>query len=249
MTRSRNSAPAPPKEPTPDLLPIHRTLLSEIRRSTRINTEAGPKEITIEEAVILQLIQTAVKKGSSHALGQLIRIAQKAQKQEAKRIAEEIAWGRERQERAFRELNHWTAVGRDPKMFFLHPDDIVITEGVGCDIIGPIDQEDFTEVLKRREERDALFVQATLEERLASKQEWIEAGENTQKKPGAMAWFMMHMIDSTLPVRFRLTALDLIRFDRIYNTYDQARAAQAHRRCLAKAWQTHTPRPTPDRAP
>jgi hypothetical protein len=217
MRRDRNAPPELPKEPTPDLVPSQKLLLSEMRRLMRVNTDTGPKDITIENGLILQLIQVALKRGSPHALGHVMRLLQEAQKQEAKRIAEDVARGRARRERALEELKHWTAAGKDPIMFVLHPDDIVITEGVGWDIKGPIDQEDLAEVLKRRDERNAFYVQAMLEERLATSQEWLQAGEEVKDQPGSTCLFMMHLIDDTLPKRFRLSAYDLFLFDRNCN--------------------------------
>lgn len=217
MRRDRNAPPELPKEPTPDLVPIQKLLLSELRKRMRINTDTGPKDVTIENGLILQLIQTAVKKGSPQTLGHVMRIVQEAQRQEAKRIAEDVARGRARRERALEELELWTAGGKDPIMFVLHPDDIVITKGIGWDIIGPIDQEDLANVLKRRDERNALYVQAKLDERLAIRQEWLQAGEEIKDQPGSLPLFMTHLIDSTLPKRFRLSASDLFLFDRTCN--------------------------------
>jgi hypothetical protein len=217
MRRNRNAPPEMPKEPTPDLVPSQKLLLSEMRRLMRVNTDTGPKDITIENGLILQLIQVALKRGSPHALGHVMRLLQEAQKQEAKRIAEDVARGRARRERALEELKHWTAAGKDPIMFVLHPDDIVITEGVGWDIKGPVDQDDLAEVLKRRDERDAFYVQARLEERLATSQEWLKAGEEIKDQLGSTCLFMMHLIDGTLPKRFCLSAHDLFVFDRTCN--------------------------------
>ena len=132
-------------------------------------------------------------------------------------IAEDVAWARMRKDRAEEARRNWIKAGKDPLLFIIHPDDIVITEGVGWKIRGPVNEEELKDVLRRRKERDICVGQAMLEDRLATKEEWSQAGDDLKKQPGSLAWFLVHMIDSTLPLRFRLTTIDTIKFDRTYN--------------------------------
>ena len=58
------------------------------------------------------------------------------------------------------------ASGEDLKTFILHPDDVVVTEGVGYKLKGPRTGEQYDVILKCCSARDMMYRQAVLEERL-----------------------------------------------------------------------------------
>jgi hypothetical protein len=56
---------------------------------------------------------------------------------------------------------------KDAKLCVPHPDDIIVTDGVGWQLKGPFDESDLAIILKRCHERDLLLARGKLEERLS----------------------------------------------------------------------------------
>ena len=70
-----------------------------------------------------------------------------AQRVEAEFVANEVAKGKRYKANAGALLEKARAEGRDPKLVIPHPDDIVVTEGKGWDINGPMDEEGLERML------------------------------------------------------------------------------------------------------
>lgn len=206
---TQNSASA---ETPRDLLPIEKTLLHEAGRKVRIRSDGADQEISTEEVVLRKMIQTAAS-GSPHAQGHFIRILFQAQQARAEVISKEVADGYRILARARDILEKSIEKGRDPKLCVPHPNDIIVTEGVGWQLNGPIDEAELATILKRCNERDLLLAQGKLEERLASPEEWRKAEGNFELRPDASAMVVAELLDMTLPKRFRMTFEDHVRID------------------------------------
>jgi Family of unknown function (DUF5681) len=149
----------------PQLLPIQKTLLEEANRKLRVRSDGKDQEMTAGEAVLKKREQTALG-GSTHAQNQLLRDLKEAQAIEQRNIAEEVAAGYALKHKLQQLQNFLTASGEDLKTFILHPDDVIVTEGVGYEIKGPRTQEQYETILKCCAARDMMYRQAVLEERL-----------------------------------------------------------------------------------
>jgi hypothetical protein len=213
--RPSTQTPTPPETPR-NLLPIEKTLLHEAGRKVRIRSDGADQEISTEEVVLRKMIQTAAS-GSPHAQGHFIRILFQAQNARAEVISEEVAEGYRILKRARDLLEKSIEKGRDPKLCVPHPDDIIVTEGVGWQLRGPFDEAELATILKRCNERDLLLAQGKLEERLASPEEWRKAESNFELRPDASAMVVAELLDMTLPKRFRMTFEDHMRIEWKFN--------------------------------
>jgi hypothetical protein len=167
--------------------------------------------------VIRKLIQTGAA-GSPHALGHIIKYLTKAEAAKAEIIERDVATGHRIKAGTTLLLQQAKAAGKDPKFSVPHPDDVLVTEGVGWEIKGPADQQELAALLKRCDDRDLFMAQGYLEERLATPEEWRNAGDVIELQPGTNARVMANLIDLTLPERFRLTIDDHMKIDRKYLT-------------------------------
>jgi hypothetical protein len=149
----------------PQLLPIQKTLLEEASRKLRVRSDGKDQEITAGEAVLKKREQTALG-GSTHAQNQLLRDLKEVQAIEQRNIAEEVATGYKLKGKLKELQNILTPSGENLKTFILHPDDVIVTEGVGYEIKGPRTQEQYDVILKCCAARDMMYRQAVLEERL-----------------------------------------------------------------------------------
>jgi hypothetical protein len=214
-----------------DLLPIQRVLLDELNRVVPVRKDGHQQEMSLEQAVIQKLIQAGLA-GSPHALGQILRYSQRAQRVEAVRIAADIARGYKIEAFYKQKLEKWTKDGKDPILFIPHPDDIVVTEGVGCKIKGPADEKELKATLEQRDLRDLFIAQAYLEQRLATRKECAVAESDARLQPDASAWVIAFFLDGYLPKRFQLDRLAELKADRKYRRMTK-RELLTH---LFKAW-------------
>jgi hypothetical protein len=148
-----------------NLTPLQKTLLEEADRKMRVRIDGKDQEISAVEAVLKKQVQTALS-GSTHAQGQLLRSLQEAQEIKDRKIAEEVAHGHELKRKAEHHLKLRTEQGLDTIFMSFHPDDIIVTEGVGYEIKGPVLPEEMEAVRSCCAFRDLMYKQAVLEERL-----------------------------------------------------------------------------------
>jgi hypothetical protein len=230
--RHSNQNAAEPAKPR-DLLPIEKIILQEAERMVKIRADGVDQEITAEEVVIRKLIQTGAA-GSPHALGHIVRYLTKAQAAKAEIIERDVATGHRVKAGALALLAKTKAAGKDPKLCAPHPDDLTVTENIGWEIKGPADQQELAALLKRRDNRDLFIAQAYLEERLATTEEWRNAGDNTELRPDTSARVMADLIDITLPKRFQLTINDHMEIDRKYLSMTKCELLKY----MSEAWRT-----------
>lgn len=131
-------------------------------------------------------------------------------------IKREVETGHRYKAKAELLLKRAVETGSDPKLVVPHPDDIIVTVGKGWKMPGPCNQEELDRVLDSCKRRDILIMQAVLEERLATAEEWRSAGDRTEDQPGASAWVMAFWMNMELPERFRLTDFELMRLQTSY---------------------------------
>ncbi len=113
-------------------------------------------------------------------------------------------------------LEHAQKAGKDPKFVFPQTDDIIVTEGVGWNIVGPVDQNELDLVLANCQRRDHMLMQAVLEERLATKAEQHAGDTSIEQRPGATPWFMSHFMNDRTLLRFKMNTTDTIMLRRKY---------------------------------
>jgi hypothetical protein len=160
-----NTASPANTETPPELLPVQRAVLENATLKMKVRSDGKDQEITAAEAVIKKRLQTALG-GSTHAQNQLLRDLKEAQAIKQRNIAEEVAEGHALKQKLQQLLKMATEVGQDLKTFVMHPDDIVVTEGVGYEIKGPRTAEQYEVILQCCAARDMMYKQAVLEERL-----------------------------------------------------------------------------------
>jgi hypothetical protein len=229
-TRPFNPNAKPSQRPK-ELLPVEKTLLQEADRMVTIRSDGIEQKISTKDVLVRKMVQVAAG-GSPHALGHFFRMFYSAQEAQLEIIANEVADGYRILERSQELLKKWIARGKDPKLCIPHPDDIIVTEGVGWEIKGPTDQSELDDILKRCSERDLLLAQGVLETRMASKEEWRLAEDNFELRPDASAQVVANLIDMALPKRFQLTFQDHIAIDL---KYDRMTKRELHK-YMRKAW-------------
>jgi Family of unknown function (DUF5681) len=175
VSRRSNSTPTEVTESPRNLLPIEKTLLSATGRKIKIRQDGSDREVSVADAIIQRQVQSALT-GSTHAQGQVLKGIFRAERARAKIIKADIEIGKWSKERAQERVEKAIMQGEDPNLVTPHPDDYHFSQDKGWTLRCPLDQAQLEIILDNCRLRDLMVMQATLEERLATKAEWRAAG-------------------------------------------------------------------------
>lgn len=209
---SNNNAAENGKNKAPSLVPSQKLLLDKSQTTIKVKSDGQEKLISILEALLQKNTQMALS-GSSHAMGQIMRSIHSAEKTRAKQIRYDVEQGQLIRQQYALKLQNWLAAGKDRKLCVPHPDDIIIDEGSGWSVIGPVDAEDLQSTLKQCALRDAMFAHGVLDGRMASKAEWAAAGGEIKSEPDCTGTVLALLIERTLPARFQRTTNEWFIFE------------------------------------
>lgn len=192
-----------------DLTDFERGLLKETGRKVTVRFDGEMKETDLAQVVISKHVQVAVG-GSPHALGQVSRSIIEAQILNQAHVREDVEKGRNIKKALEKRLERVVGDGADPKWVIPHPDDILIIEGKGWSIKGPVDEDDLKPIRELVEMRNTLLLQSVLDERSASR-----TGESVDdipavEQPGSASTVFAHMLNDSLPERFRISDVEMV---------------------------------------
>lgn len=187
-----------------ELTHLQELVLSESGRKINIQAAGGTEEITMKDVAVRKLFQVAAK-GSPHALNLLMRTLEEAERTKAEAAARQVEIGRQIKASLQRRLDRLVEDGADPDLVVPHPDDIVITEGKGYEICGPIDEQELDSVRKIQKLMGALLHQYALEQRMPCDEFSCDddVDEATGSFPGASSMVEALLWNTRLPERFR----------------------------------------------
>lgn len=180
-------------QPALDADGILATILKEAERPLAVREGGNLTHIKTRAAVARSLYATAVK-GHPYALRTVIEILERGEREEAREIAEDIAFWEEYRTDGLTRIAQAKRKGEPEPMPLPHPDDIVIEPGRRVRFVGPVDEADAAKFEKSRRLRDTLMMQDALDQKLAA---------ITGKTPGG-ALLMANVLDRQLPPRMRL---------------------------------------------
>ncbi len=189
------------------LTPVQEALLREAGREVSIVSNGRSETTQMYEVLMRKLLQMAVN-GGQHATSNAVYQIINAQRLEQQGIEKRVELGRRIKEHQQHLLNAARKRGDDLNTVLPHPDDIVIEEGVGYDIIGPFDEMELYRVKKNCDWRDTVIMQVALEERLGPLPP--SPGRELQKDSAdTTAMVVMHIVNDALPQRFRKSSLQI----------------------------------------
>jgi len=197
------------------LTPLQEALLKEAAREITIASNGRTDTVRMDEVVTRKMMQMAAN-GGQHSISNAIYQINMAQRLRQKKADEEVAFGHQFKTHQRHLLDGARKRGQDFDTVLPHPDDIVVEEGVGYALIGPIDETELRRVKRDCHKRDAAILQAALEERLGPLSP--EAGKEPSNHPAnASALLVVQVLNDALPKRFRKTdlqiAMDLMRYE------------------------------------
>ncbi|MEM5471876.1 hypothetical protein WNZ14_09085 [Hoeflea sp. AS60] len=187
-----------------ELTRFQKSLLKEANRTITLRSDGHAQEATLEEAVIRRLFQVATN-GSPHALGHVLRNINDAQSLNQTLIREEVAKGKRIKQWLQQGLDQAVHKGADPVWVVPHPDDIVIDEGEGWTMTGPMDEEDLKPIRRRVTMRNIFLLQSVLEERLSDAPRLGESDVPAVETAGSTSQVFATLLNNNLPQRFQLT--------------------------------------------
>lgn len=192
-----------------ELTDFERGLLKETGRKVKVRVDGEMRETDLAQVVISKHVQVAVG-GSPHALGQVSRSIIEAQILNQAHVREDVEKGRTIRKKLEMRLVRAVRDGADPKWVVPHPDDIVIVDGEGWSIKGPVDEDGLKPIRERLEMRDVLLLQSVLDERCtppigASGEEF-----NVTEQPGSGASVLAHVLNDSVPERFRMSDVEIV---------------------------------------
>jgi hypothetical protein len=208
VSRRSNSTPTKATESPRDLLPIEQTLLSATGRKIKIRQDGSDREVSVADAIIQRQVQSALT-GSTHAQGQILKGIFRAERARAKIIKSNVELGKCSKELAQERVEKAIKQGEDSDLVTPHPDDYRFSQDKGWTLQGPWDQAQLEIILDNCRLRDLMVMQATLEERLATKEEWRAADDRIEDRPDASSWVTAHLMNDGLPERFKLNDFQL----------------------------------------
>lgn len=198
------------------LTPMQEALLREVDREISIVSNGRSETTHMGDIVMRKLMQMAAN-GGQHAISNAIYQINLAQRINQQNIDERVARGREYKAMQQHRLDDARKHGRDLDLVLPHPDDIVIQEDVGYEVIGPFDETELRAVKRNCDWRDAAILQAALEERLGPLPP-APGKEPSEHPADASAMLLMHILNNELPKRFQKSdlqiAMELMRYER-----------------------------------
>lgn len=196
------------------LTPMQEALLKEAAREITIASNGRTDTVRMDEVVTRKMMQMAAN-GGQHSISNAIYQINMAQRLRQKKADEDVAFGHHFKTHQQHLLDAARKRGQDLATVLPHPDDIVVEEGVGYALIGPIDEGELRRVKRDCAMRDAAIMQAALEGRLGPLPPEL-ATRSSDHPVHASALLLVQILNNTLPKRFRKTdlqiAMDLMQY-------------------------------------
>lgn len=186
-------------------------MLQETSRKVTVRIGGETLELETGELIARKLLQVAAG-GSPHALGQVSRNVNEAQRIEQARIKQDFQTGERIKTHYSRKLEAAIRAGADPIWFVPHPDDIIVDRKIGWRfrVGAPFDEADLKSIREKIAIRDALILQSVLDERLAKVAHAEIESRPAEERAGSAARILAHMVDSALLKRFRLSDEEML---------------------------------------
>lgn len=183
---------------------LHELTLAEAERPIRVREGGNVTEIPTKMA-LLQAQSNLGLKGNAYAQKHALERIERAQREEAARIAADHEYWRGYRRDALRQLAEARANGAPEPILLPHPDDVVIEPGKPVRIVGPVNDEEahqYQEIVKLR---DALIMQSVFNERCAPQD---QKADGEARALGAS--LLARLVDSALPQRMKIEELDWV---------------------------------------
>ncbi|MBD8649459.1 hypothetical protein IFT66_00025 [Rhizobium sp. CFBP 13726] len=197
------------------LTSLQEALLREAAREITIASNGRTDTVRMDEVVTRKMMQMAAN-GGQHSISNAIYQINMAQRLRQKKADEDVAFGHQFKTHQQHLLDAARKRGQDLATVLPHPDDIIVEEGVGYALIGPIDETELRRVKRDCERRDAAILQAALEKRLGPLAPGISQ-EPSNHPADASALLVVQVLNDALPKRFRKTdlqiAMDLMQYN------------------------------------
>lgn len=183
------------------LTETQKEILKQAGKKYTVRTDEGEQSASLVELAFRQIAKTALG-GSPHAQRHMMELITDAQNAQFREIEDNVARGKAMKAHFAAKREAAIERGEDPESVLPHPDDIHIEEGVGFSIRGPFDDDSLAAVRNICDMREALLLQAVLEERMPSA---IDAVMPTASTPFLLAV----ILNDKLPHRFQSTDVEM----------------------------------------
>ena len=205
MATKRNKSRRPViRDETPSLTPLQRALLKEGDRKVNVRADGQKQLVSIYELIARKLLQVAAN-GSVHALSNAFNELVVAERLRNSEIETNVAIGHAIKEQKQRLLDKVLTQGGNPDRVLPHPDDVIVVEGEGYKIAGPVDEAELAKLKETCRLRDQLLLQDALDRRLSDQSEDGDPLDG----PGT-AFLFADLLNRTVPERHRLSDTTII---------------------------------------
>ncbi|MEJ8561059.1 hypothetical protein QTO30_07355 [Yoonia sp. GPGPB17] len=168
------------------------------RTKITIQKDGRPTALSIEEAVLQKLAASALS-GSIQSIRQFNELQRLAAEHKQREINRSVTtWRAIREAQRKRYVAHRREHGTEPRSF-PHPDDIMIDERTGVQIIGPIDEDEYNDMRRTKRVIDVCLWQDALERPI----------RDDDSPTGGLLLAML--LNECLPRRERLSDADMMR--------------------------------------
>ncbi|MCI5074034.1 hypothetical protein [Oricola sp.] len=194
-----------------ELTQFEKGLLKEAGRKVTVRVDGKAVEADLAQVVTSKLFAVAAQ-GSPHALGHVLRSINEAQKLNQALVREEVERGRNIRKSLEEHLARAVRNGADPIWVVPHPDDIVITEGEGWALTGPVDEDGLKPIQERVGMRDVLLLQSVLDERSGHGDGDGGSASDVPmaEQAGSASTAFAMMLNDSMPERFRMSTLEMV---------------------------------------
>jgi hypothetical protein len=158
---------SPSKSRFPEEAPlteVDQILLNVLNQKLTVRADGKAVEMTHAEILIKKQVESALK-GSSHAMGQVMRQFADAQAKQEHALEEKIDFARKWKKLQQHRLDTAIAKGRSTDDILPHPDDIVVDRKKGYRVTGPRNAEEQKFLKEKIDARDVFLLQSELESR------------------------------------------------------------------------------------
>jgi Family of unknown function (DUF5681) len=183
---------------------MQQLVLDAMRRKLTVKDAEGSREITVLQAVIRKQQQTALN-GNPQAQRDILDRTERAMAAEQREI-ESINESALRYQAAIRaKIETASVAGQRITEYLPHPDDIIVRPGRRIEFIGPVCEVELAAVRKHVALRDALLLQAAMEEKLCPDDDALPVVNRRRSALGCA-----FLLNTYLPVRFRMEDEDFM---------------------------------------
>lgn len=206
--QSGNPRGRPKSKPDNAVAFSHQPLWEHIRQeaNSKVRVREGDKLVEIPMRVAqVKALNMAALKGNPRAISTSLNMQLEADRRWAVELERRENLARNYKAVTREQIRQALAAGVPPPKFLPHPDDIVLDSEVGYRIVGPVDEQELAQFEETGRLRDLLLMQDVLDARLMAEPE----SQAPLDRHGS-AFLLMLALDATLPLRWRLSNVDII---------------------------------------